>query len=205
MASEQQIAANRRNAQKSTGPRSRTGKKTASANSYRHGLSVGVESIAEFTEHIDALAREISGTDPKAALLVFARAAAAAELDLGRVRRAKLALISRISAVGELDPFDPFSSWRCIKEILLTRYGHRRQKEWLGWNFDIPEPPELPVKEPERTAEAMRRALPELIKLDRYERGAAQRRERACREIMECIGRTTPANRLANEVPGAHT
>jgi hypothetical protein len=205
MASEQQIAANRQNAQKSTGPRSRTGKKRASANSYRHGLSVGVESIAEFTEHIDALAREISGADPKATLLVFARAAAAAELDLGRVRRAKLALISRISAVGELDPFDPFSSWSCIKKILLARHGHGRQKEWLGWNFDIPEPPELPIKEPERTTEAMRRALPELIKLDRYERAAAQRRERACREIMECIGRTTPANRPVNELPGAHT
>jgi hypothetical protein len=39
MASERQIAANRQNARKSTGPRSASGKKRASWNAYRHGLS----------------------------------------------------------------------------------------------------------------------------------------------------------------------
>ena len=36
---------------------------------------------------------------------------------------------------------------------------------------------------PERTAEAVQRALPELIKLDRYESRAASRRDKALREI----------------------
>ena len=40
MASERQIAANRRNAQKSTGPTSGSGKKRSSKNAYRHGLSL---------------------------------------------------------------------------------------------------------------------------------------------------------------------
>jgi hypothetical protein len=39
MASERQIAANRRNASKSAGPRSQSGKSRASRNAYRHGLS----------------------------------------------------------------------------------------------------------------------------------------------------------------------
>jgi hypothetical protein len=42
----------------------------------------------------------------------------------------------------------------------------------------------LPSSEPDRTAEAMRRALPELLKLDRYERSAAGRRDRAVRLIV---------------------
>ncbi len=37
----------------------------------------------------------------------------------------------------------------------------------------------MPSQEPERTAEAVRRALPELAKLDRYESRAAARLDRA--------------------------
>ena len=39
MASEKQIAANRANAKKSTGPKTPTGKLKSSRNAYRHGLS----------------------------------------------------------------------------------------------------------------------------------------------------------------------
>jgi hypothetical protein len=41
----------------------------------------------------------------------------------------------------------------------------------------------MPSEELERTAEAVRRALPELIKLDRYESRAAARRDKAIRNI----------------------
>jgi hypothetical protein len=185
MASERQVAANRRNAQKSTGPHSRAGKKRASANSYRHGLSIGTASTREFTASVDALAREIAGERASPALVELARAAAIAEFDLARVRRAKVALINRMTAFGELDAFDPFTSWRCIKYMLNRRYGSRRTIERGGWDFAIPKPPELPLKEPERSTEAIRRALPELLKLCRYERRSAARRDRACREIIE--------------------
>ena len=43
----------------------------------------------------------------------------------------------------------------------------------------------MPTQEPERTAEAVRRALPELIKLNRYELRAVSRRDRAIREIVK--------------------
>ena len=53
----------------------------------------------------------------------------------------------------------------------------------------IPEPVDpvstMPNKEPERTAEAIRRALPELRKLDRYESRAVARRDRAICEITK--------------------
>ena len=43
MATEKQIAANRRNAQLSTGPRTEDGKRTSSLNAYRHGLTGQIE------------------------------------------------------------------------------------------------------------------------------------------------------------------
>ena len=42
----------------------------------------------------------------------------------------------------------------------------------------------LPTQ-PGRTAEAVRRALPELTKLDRYEARAVARRDRAIRQIVK--------------------
>src|SRR5215831_4884720 len=106
MASEHQIAANRRNARKSTGPRSAAGKKRAGRNAYRHGLSVSVSmsSNAAFAKELDRLVREIAGDTKDAIALERARAVAEAEFELARVRRAKVALIERVSAFGELDP-----------------------------------------------------------------------------------------------------
>jgi hypothetical protein len=43
----------------------------------------------------------------------------------------------------------------------------------------------MPTQEPERSAEAIRRALPELTKLNRYESRAAARRDRAIRELSK--------------------
>jgi hypothetical protein len=62
MASEQQIAANRRNAQKSTGPRSLEGKRCASRNAYRHGLAAAVGNSRKSAAEIDSLASEIAAT-----------------------------------------------------------------------------------------------------------------------------------------------
>jgi hypothetical protein len=41
----------------------------------------------------------------------------------------------------------------------------------------------MPEPEPDRTLEAMRRVMPELVKLVRYEKRAAGRRDRAIRQI----------------------
>ena len=93
MASERQIAANRRNARKSTGPRSGAGKKRASRNAYRHGLALNITSTAVFAKQLDKLVGQITGETEDAMELERARAIAQAELDLARVRQAKVALI----------------------------------------------------------------------------------------------------------------
>jgi hypothetical protein len=175
MASERQIAANRRNARKSTGPRSGAGKKRASRNAYRHGLTSSITSTAGFAKQLDKLVRKIAGNTENAILLERARAIAQAELELARVRQAKVALIKRASAFGELDPPQAFSS---VTQIIRFLNAIDR-----GRVSSFPEPVDssatMPSQEPDRSAEAIRRVLPELRRLDRYERGAAARRNRA--------------------------
>jgi hypothetical protein len=53
--------------------------------------------------------------------------------------------------------------------------------------------PPMPPQDPDRSAEAIRRALPELRKLDRYERRAAARRDRA---LLGIPGRIKLGNNL---------
>ena len=60
MASERQCAANRANAKKSTGPKSRGGKMRASRNAVRHGLTAGPPNDADWLARLDKLAREIA-------------------------------------------------------------------------------------------------------------------------------------------------
>jgi hypothetical protein len=170
MATERQIAANRRNAVKSTGPRSSAGKRRARRNSYRHGLSVAA---AGRPEQVERLAREIAGADGDAMILEQARSVAQAQLDLTQIRRMRASLIQRMTEFGVLDTPDPLGTFRDIKRILKSI------DRGLPWDLSIPPAPSLPSSEPDRTAEAIRRALPELLKLDRYERSAAARRDRA--------------------------
>jgi hypothetical protein len=197
MASEQQIAANRRNARKSTGPRSGAGKNRSSRNAHRHGLTSSVTSAAEFAKQVDKLAREITGDTNDPITLERARAIAHAELDLARVRQAKVALIERASAFGALDPPRLLSSVTQITRLLNTLNRGR---------FTLPKPlaaaATMPPHGPERSAEAVRRVLPELRKLDRYERRAAARRDRAVLNLtvqtsfatksLVALGKTNP-------------
>jgi hypothetical protein len=181
MASERQIAANRRNARKSTGPRSGAGKKRASRNAYRHGLTLSITSTAAFAKQLDKLARKIAGNTDDAIVLERARAIAQAELELARVRRAKVALIERASAFGEFDP--PQLTVTQMIRILnaFDRYGR----------VIVPKPIDalatMPSQEPDRSAEAVRRVLPDLRRLERYERRSAARRDQVALDIGDRI------------------
>jgi hypothetical protein len=182
MASERQIAANRRNARKSTGPRSGAGKKRASRNAHRHGLTLSITSAAAYAKQLDKLARQIAGDTEDPILLERARAIAQSELDLARVRRAKVALIERASAFGELESPRP-SRVTASQLLRVLKAIVRNPGAPTGDGVTFPEPigsvATMPSQEPYRSAEAVRRVLPELRKLNRYERRAAARRDRA--------------------------
>ena len=175
MATGRQIAANRRNAVKSTGPRSSAGKRRARRNSYRHGLSVAA---AGRPEQVVKLARKIAGAGADATVLEQARSVAQAQLDLTQIRRMRASLIQRMAEFGVLDTPDPLGKSRDFKRHLKSIVRA------LPSDLSIPPAPSMPSSEPDRTAEAMRRALPELLKLDRYERSAAARRDKAAGLIM---------------------
>jgi hypothetical protein len=186
VATERQIAANRRNARKSTGPRSNAAKKRASRNAYRHGLTLSLTSSAVLAKRLDALARKIAGNSKDEIILEHARAVAQATLDLARVRQVKIALIKNVSALGALDaPLDIFSVIKALLYVELALEG----KTPRGRPPTIPEPIDplttMPAEEPGRTAEAVRRALPELRRLDRYESRAVARRDQAIRKITK--------------------
>jgi len=187
MASERQIAANRRNARKSTGPRSGAGRKRASRNAYRHGLTLSITSSAAVTKQLGKLVHKIAGDTDAPIILERAREIAQAELDLARVRRAKVALIERASSFGELDPPQP-SRVTISQALRVLKALVRNPGAPIGDGVTFPEPigslATMPSQEPYRSVEAIRRVLPELRKLDRYEHRAAMRRDQAVRALM---------------------
>jgi hypothetical protein len=93
----------------STGPRSSAGKRSASRNAIRHGLTVRLSGPA-FERGAESLARKLAGNTDDALTLELACTAAEAELELTRVRQTRTALIERAIAFGSLDAPSYFPS-----------------------------------------------------------------------------------------------
>jgi hypothetical protein len=179
MASERKIEANRRNAAKSTGPRSVAGKKRASRNAHRYGLSLRLSS-AETIRRLEFHAEEIAGDAHHPISLEHARTIAEAEFEIARVRRVKVALIERTVAFGRFDVPNLFASPKDELAAIFLHYWDSTL--WEGRpKLVIDDKPALPPEEPERSAEAVRRIIGELRRLHRYESRAITRRDRAIR------------------------
>jgi hypothetical protein len=178
VASERQIEANRRNAGKSTGPRSTAGKKRAARNAFLHGLSLSLISSTAIAKKVDKLSRKIAGNTKSEIVLRYARDAAEAGLELERIRRVKVALIERALALGAVEHATHFGSpMKSIRHLKLVLAGKAMLEEPIDHRAT------LPSREPQRSAEALRRALPDLLKLDRYEGRAIGRRDQAIKQI----------------------
>jgi hypothetical protein len=97
MTSDRQIAANRRNAARSTGPKTAAGKARASCNSWRHGLSRPAIRTPEVANDIEALARDLLGGGAASPnQLGLAREAAEGQIEIIRVRRERQRLIEAV-------------------------------------------------------------------------------------------------------------
>ncbi|MGE9007788.1 hypothetical protein ACO2JO_04340 [Leptospira interrogans] len=179
MATERQLAANRRNAIKSTGPKTSTGKRRASTNSYRHGLSVQTDD-GQNSHEVEALAQRMIGDFTDEGVLQYARSAARAHFDLVRVRQIKADILNRMIDFGSLER-RPFRFRSLFAELrFLKRQPFDQPVEWPPW-VDPLGP--MPLEEEERAAEAVRRLLPELRKLSRYEARAHAIKFDAIRKI----------------------
>jgi hypothetical protein len=202
MSSERQIAANRRNAQKSTGPRSAAGKQRASANAYRHGFAAGI-GHCDKSAQIERLALDMIGaatgsfdaaTD--AEILEFGRVAAKAELDIAYLRRAKAATMNSLMAVTR---WQEAAVSQTAENPAVAISGTSEQSSKV---LREPAAPTLPSLEPSELMEATRNSLATLVTIERYERRATARRDRAVLQIIaraifgiqswDVFGRTNP-------------
>jgi hypothetical protein len=161
VATERQIAANRRNAARSTGPKSSVGKKRSSRNSYRHGLSISA-GVNEDAEAVEQLAGKIAGDNPL--ILGLARSAARAQLDLVRIRALKVAMIKHVSVLGALEPVSP--AFAIIASIPprdripeLETLLFDQPMNWPKWPERVSPSGPMPVDQEERGAEAVRRLV----------------------------------------------
>ena len=95
MTSERQIAANRENAKKSTGPKTARGKAQASRNAVRHGLEGRRASDTVASDEVERIAKAICNADTDPFRYQQAMMIAESKLLVARVRAARLAAIER--------------------------------------------------------------------------------------------------------------
>jgi hypothetical protein len=94
MTTARQVAANRANARNSTGPRTPQGKARASRNARRHCLSIPVLADSGLSQDVEDLGRKIVGEHSNAGLLEPAWRFAEAQIDIDRIRDARLQVFS---------------------------------------------------------------------------------------------------------------
>jgi hypothetical protein len=98
MTSPAKIAANRRNARRSTGPRSAAGKARARRNAFRHGLTTPASLDHVAMDRIDNLVDALTIDVHSQLQFQLATVAAEAQAEIERVRQTKVNLVNRASA-----------------------------------------------------------------------------------------------------------
>ena len=161
MSSAEQIAANRKNAQKSKGPRTAAGKARASRNSRKHALSTISHKNPLFAQQIEAIAHEICPATTNSGLWQQALIVGECTTILICVQAERIALTERLLGGS------------CAR--IADAEGAGRAE--LGASDCKPAPARHEL-------EAMGLAARELDRLERYERRALSRRKRAVETFM---------------------
>jgi hypothetical protein len=185
MASERQVEANRRNAQKSKGPKSESGKKRSSKNAFRHGLSVpmSARSKAKFKDS----SRQFAGNATDAETLEAAEQAADADLELLRIRMVQTVMFERAWRLRNSD------AGSCHLKLEERPHGNAQNRrleqmdERTVWGSELLDPLAPHTEgneEEERFIIVVDDPLPDLIKTSRYEKRAVSRRDRAIHRIV---------------------
>jgi hypothetical protein len=207
------IEANRRNGRKSRGPRSAAGKLRSSRNALRHGLAAISRHNPECLPEIERIANALckGDTDP----LLFEQALIFAENDyiLRCVRSEGLAAIERMrdpTATPFTKPREALAqakarfrqAKRAYEQLLAaktknaaTNSKDRHPAPSPTNNMVTSNGSSEPIREPKPLAmrdefDAMHLALPDLKRLERYERRGWSRRKRAIRDFIEIKSRS---------------
>jgi hypothetical protein len=121
------IDSNRRNAQRSTGPKSVAGKSKVAKNALRHGLAVPARLDSLLSDEIEGLARLIAGDEAPLYLLDCARKVAEAQIDLRRIRQVR---VSTWASIANSEPNDA-SAERSKSGPLVGLLGEETEMDFL--------------------------------------------------------------------------
>jgi hypothetical protein len=174
MSSEKQVAANRRNARKSRGPKTPAGKAVASRNALRHGLaSISCRNPA-FAPQIEGIARAICPDTSNPSLFEQALIIGETTCVLGRVCAERIARMERLlDATPSPPPTATAPEKDRVKRELTTVSRGEREAMHLAMHLHLGTP-----------------GVAGIDPLDRYERRALSRRNRAVQKFLEMIARS---------------
>jgi hypothetical protein len=196
MSSQARLAANRANARKSRGPRTAAGRTRASRNALRHGLAAISRHNPAYFPEIGRMASAYceGDTDP----LLFEQALIIAESDiilicLGAERLAAIERMRDPDAIPFSDSKASLARARArfaqakrayaqLVKAKQAKAGSTSDKGKASISAQKNKEPHPPAQRDE--CDAMCRAAPDLTRLERYERRAASRRNRAIREFI---------------------
>ena len=129
MATERQIAANRANAQKSTGPKTAAGRSKSSRNAFRHGLSLPLWLDPAASSKADAIARALTGDKVGDEQLAAATELAQAQLELLRIRAVRAELMAEVDlASADLDHLRRLAALDRYERFAATRRRRAAKK-----------------------------------------------------------------------------
>lgn len=199
------VRANRANAKKSTGPRTKEGKSTASRNAFKYGLSVSSSSRVRPDDVVQKIAQSIAGEDASAQRLRAAMDIAEADFDILRVRRVRLDLMSDPKArekwvsPRELSEIRREMSVKMKRVDVNERTGKFSPEQIEYQRDDVAYYVECALTPKPQTLErGMGLLAATLSRIDRYERSALARRRQAIEQFDELVAEEDRASLAAD-------
>jgi hypothetical protein len=182
MTSKLKIDTNRRNAKKSTGPKTDAGKAKLALNAISHGLSAKPIFDPETHKKIESLATEFADGDREnSKVMTLAREAAEAQIMVERVKNARRQVWH--DATRERSITKTAESSALYDGDLLWQFLNASENPLKG---EVPHSFKLPFESfIEHEAAILNLVSDQLSKLVRFERSAANQRDRAIRQLAQ--------------------